>query len=312
MKPPSPISSTPPSSPHALAYSSNDEPIKFEESYNPNRISEYVLEVCPELCGAPKSRPMWRYEHEGSSAYTNLVVSFPTDREDIQLETLRGPYWTDQLWEAKNTERLRDLPHIYKTELQLRSDITVKAILKFGVGNDDRDDLENEAEIYTTKLERAQTRLVPRFYGLFGCKRPRRKGKSGFEVTTCIVLSYIEGERITVPFSKLSAENRYALSGFNVSSSEFYRLKVFTTAVALHGCGVWHGDLHERNFILNDAREEAFVLDFGKSREHVCRHLPINVGDERPDQWQFGCSELHEIASRTVMWLDYGNAVYFH
>lgn len=208
MIPPSPTPSTSSNSPPPLTYSSDDGSVKFEESFDPKLESEYILEVCPQLCNGPKSRPMWLESHPGSSEFKTMDVSFIGNQQDIQLETLGKTYWTNVTWNAKNTEKIKGSRRTYKAELQLRSDLVVKAVLKFGMGYDEREELENEADLYSTKLEGAQGRIVPKFVGIFGCQTPKRKGRPGYEITTCLVLFYMEGNTISTPFSKLSAENR--------------------------------------------------------------------------------------------------------
>ena len=64
-----------------------------------------------------------------------------------------------------------------------------------------------ESTLYQVDLEQAQGIVIPRYIGIFGSEETL-EGRLIPRVHTCLVLLYVDAERVTKPFKELPALHR--------------------------------------------------------------------------------------------------------
>jgi hypothetical protein len=98
---------------------------------------------------------------------------------------------------------------VYKAQIEHDGQI-LDVALKFGIGEDDRRNLEKEDRLYNNELSQAQGLIVPYYIGLFGITVPgglSHMGTGRDVIVTCLVLTFVGEEILSI--RELSARRRY-------------------------------------------------------------------------------------------------------
>lgn len=182
---------------------------------------------------------------------------------------------------------------VYKASLELGGGTELDVALKFATGKKGRQQLVKEAKFYNEELLPVRGFLVPEYIGIFEVQSSsdaKSDDDEGEVIRTCLVVTYV-GEVPPQPIPELPVKDR--------------RL-IHLSVIMLHALGVKHGDLHEGNIRLDPLGRTAWLIDFGRSEKHTCRHQKIEIGSDVPDPSEFGCREIFKTTCKTRMWISYG------
>lgn len=71
--------------------------------------------------------------------------------------------------------------------------------------------------------------------------------------------------------------------------------------IAIHNAGVQHNDIEPRNIVVKDGVPR--IIDFEDASDHDCRCTTvIYEGAFRPNEYDFGCSELYHYTRKACIW----------
>jgi hypothetical protein len=125
--------------------------------------------------------------------------------DQVLMDTLDSDQVGGGTCVAIDAEPIVNSTRVYKAGLEIGSKWVMDVAVKFGFGNEDRDELANEAKFYNNELSDAQEIIVPKFICLFGAS-VLSNGNS--YVVTCLVVRFV-GEEILCRLKELPAERRY-------------------------------------------------------------------------------------------------------
>lgn len=80
------------------------------------------------------------------------------------------------------------------------------------------------------------------------------------------------------------------------------RLDVAEHILELREHGVQHGDLAERNIVVNQ-EGRPFIIEFEHATAHTCkRTMNVDEGVVCPDKLDFGCCEIYDFYFENGIW----------
>jgi len=193
--------------------------------------------------------------------------------------------------------RIHDYGRAFRAELAVDEEV-LQVVLKFATSEDGRQELVKEAQFYNEVLLRVQTIFVPEYIGIFGIDSAESivlgHGKIQGPIT-CLVVTYV-GEGLTRPIQELDVKERYF---------------IFMLMGIIHGLGIWHGDVHARNFRIDPDSQTFWLIDFGKAKKHKCKRKKVQFGGPVPSLKVFGCYEMYKLAVQAKIWVSYGRWTFF-
>ncbi|KAJ7122037.1 hypothetical protein C8R43DRAFT_1136312 [Mycena crocata] len=148
-----------------------------------------------------------------------------------------------------------------------------------------------ELEAYQTSGSELQGWILPRFHGCF-------QVDIGQTTVTCLAMEY-RGEPMQRALDWTQLDDNF-LS------------ELLSNVAEMHKRGMTHGDLYERNILVNGASENEddhllhghpVLIDLEFTESHTChRRMELVPGAIMPTVEEYGCAELHNLILRLGLW----------
>jgi hypothetical protein len=146
---------------------------------------------------------MFKFEglepYHGNKRQVMLDIEYRESRIPPRMCSWDQAYFSDRPWRVTDLKPVKR--NVFRATLHVHGDQNVEVALKFGVGYDAKDALEQEAIMYVEKLARLQGKVIPQYLGIF-CATYTRKDHVNPLVKTCLMLTWV-GRSLPCPIKKL-------------------------------------------------------------------------------------------------------------
>lgn len=199
------------------------------------------------------------------------------------------------LLEVTNTTVIHEgIPATVYKGSRTSDDKTDHVVLKFAFGKcaEDLARLRSEHRFYQ-KLEVLQGHYIPKCHGLF---------QALDDSTACLVLE-VCGEPLSDSFDEADMDLRCgtAWPSHWHSLNCMIRMDVADILMSIHEHGVQHNDVEPWNVVVKDRLPRIVNFEYAKDHDCGCTSI-IYEGAYRPNQHEFGCTELYKYAYEACIW----------
>ena len=159
--------------------------------------------------------------------------------------------------------------------------------------------MKKEYSFYSNELSHLQGKHVPRCYGIF-------RGKLYGRRVYCLLLEYV-GLPERAGLLNMTMDERYAAVSVHPQGAMFTvhlncRLDLIDALMLIHRAGIRHNDIRGPNVCFL-ADSGPYIIDFEHAQRHTCRRaLNVQEGAIAPDQYDFQCDEIWELANDLEIW----------